>query len=162
MAEQNTEINIRQISLDDNLAEIAASIIPTEWGEDNELSEYKEKSLREIVGNPDCVYLIAYDGQKPVGIAMAAKFLNPSAKHWLYVDELGVRPDYRRRGIAGNLLKKLLEIAKDWQLDEVWLGTEPDNVAANHLYKSLQPSKVESFVGYTFNTKTVNMKLNNN
>lgn len=124
--------------------------MPEEWGKDNELEPYDEGSLRQIVNNPDYILLIAYDGDKPVGIALAAKQLKPDGKHWLYVDELGVRPDYRQRGIARSLMEKLFEIAKEWNLEELWLGTEPDNKAANRLYSSLKPSETETFVGYTF------------
>lgn len=146
-------IVIQQISTNDDLAVIAKSIIPEDWGEDNELEPYDEVSLKQIVNNPDYILLIAYDDEKPIGIAIAAKQLKPDGKHWLYVDEIGVRPDYRRRGIARKLMEKLFEIAKSWQLDELWLGTEPDNAAANHLYRSLNPSETESFIGYTYKIK---------
>ncbi len=40
-------------------------------------------------------------------------------------------------------------------LPEAWVGTEPDNDPANHLYRSLNPSEIEDCIGYTY-------KLNKN
>ncbi len=97
--------------------------------------------------------LVAYDDKKPVGLAIAAKQLKPDGEHWLYVDELGVRPDYRKRGIGRSLMEELLKIAKKWNLDELWLGTEPENDAANHFYRSLGLSEEEHFIGYTYDLK---------
>jgi aminoglycoside 6'-N-acetyltransferase I len=148
-----SDINIRRISDSDNIVVLAQSIIPEQWGKDNELEPYDEESLKQIVNNSNYVLLIAYDGEKPVGITIAAKQLKPDGKHWLYVDELGVRPHYRQRGIARSMVEKLFEIAKEWNLEELWLGTEPDNDPANGLYRSLKPSETETFIGYTYTLK---------
>ncbi len=143
-------ITIRKITNSHNLQLLGRSIVPEEWGEDNELKAYDETSLKEMMSNPDYVLLIAYDEEMPVGVAIATKLLKPDGEHWLYVDELGVKPSHRKRGIGRSLMEKLLAIAKEWNLHEPWLGTEPDNDAANHLYQSLNPSETETFVGYTY------------
>lgn len=83
------------------------------------------------------------------------KLLKPyKDEDWFYVDEVDVLPEFRRQGVARAMMQKVLEIAAEWGLDEVWLGTEPDNMAANKLYKSMNPSEVEEFIGYTYKTKT--------
>lgn len=69
---------------------------------------------------------------------------------WLYIDEVDVSPKFRRQGIGKALMKKLFEIGKQMGLKEAWVGTEPDNDGANHLYKSLKPSEIEDFIGYTY------------
>jgi len=49
-----------------------------------------------------------------------------------------------------RVLMGLLELADEADCEEVWLGTEVDNVAANALYSSLKPDDVETFIGYTY------------
>jgi len=53
----------------------------------------------------------------------------------LYMDEVGVSPDYQRRGIASRLLDAAFTLGRDLGCAEAWLGTEPDNAAARGLYR---------------------------
>jgi ribosomal protein S18 acetylase RimI-like enzyme len=48
------------------------------------------------------------------------------------------------------MMKRLLEIAEKADCEEVWLGTEVTNQAANALYRSLNPDDVSQVVGYTY------------
>ncbi len=146
-------ISIHRVTVDYDLAVIARSIVGAEWGADNQMSDYDEKVLRDIAANPDYILLVAYVDDKPAGLALAMKLLKPDGDHWLYVDEMDTHPDFRRQGIGSQLMKTLIGYAKDWGLEEVWVGTEPDNTNANLLYKSLNPAEVETFVGYTYKNK---------
>jgi ribosomal protein S18 acetylase RimI-like enzyme len=49
-------------------------------------------------------------------------------------------------------MQKLMEIAYEKGCAEVWLGAEVENMAANALYRSLEPDEVSQVVGYTFET----------
>ena len=71
---------------------------------------------------------------------------------WLYVDEVDVCSDQRQKGAGKAIMSKLIEIAKDKGCEEVWLGTEVDNLPANALYRLLDPDDVANVVGYTFET----------
>jgi len=66
------------------------------------------------------------------------------------VDELDVCANQRKRGAGTAIMQKLLEHAENAGCEEVWLGTEVDNTAANALYSSLNPDEVEQFIGYTY------------
>ena len=70
----------------------------------------------------------------------------------MYVDEIDAQPDFRRRAVGKALMNELFRYAKEWGLKEVWLGTEPDNEAANVLYQSLSPTEHKEFIGYMFET----------
>lgn len=48
----------------------------------------------------------------------------------------------------------LFDYAADAGLDEVWLGADADNSAANAFYESLNPDSVEPVIGYTFTIKS--------
>jgi ribosomal protein S18 acetylase RimI-like enzyme len=73
-------------------------------------------------------------------------------ERWLYVDEVDVCSEQRKKGAGKAIMRKLIEIAEDTGCDEVWLGTEVDNQPANALYRSLDPDEVEQFIGYTYET----------
>jgi aminoglycoside 6'-N-acetyltransferase I len=55
----------------------------------------------------------------------------------LYIDNLGVTPDLRRRGIARRLVEDLIAWGKAQGCEEAWVGTEPDNEAARGLYVAM-------------------------
>jgi ribosomal protein S18 acetylase RimI-like enzyme len=48
-------------------------------------------------------------------------------------------------------MSTFFNLAKDKDCDEVWLGAESTNLAAQKLYQSLSPQHAEPFVGYIFN-----------
>ena len=73
-------------------------------------------------------------------------------ERWLYVDEVDVCADQRQKGAGKAIMQRLIELAEQAGCEELWLGTEVDNAAANALYRSLQPDDVSQVVGYTFET----------
>jgi ribosomal protein S18 acetylase RimI-like enzyme len=50
--------------------------------------------------------------------------------------ELYVEPDYRRRGIARTLLREAVALAQRGGAEEIWLLTNPANLAAQALYRA--------------------------
>ncbi len=149
-------VEVKRVTVEDNLLSVAESIVGSEWGKDNEMDDYDETALREYVANPDNILLIAYVDGRVAGISLAMKLLKPYTgnQHWLYIDEVDVHPNYRKQGIGTMMMKKLLEIGKEWGLDEAWVGTEPDNKGGNSLYKSLNPDETEEFIGYTYKLRS--------
>lgn len=143
-------LEIHRLNPEDDFALIVESIDSDDWGDDNDLDDYSESALREIAGNPDAVLLIASRDGTPVGLALATHLLKPYGNHWLYVDELDTHPDFRRQGVARALMDWLFEYARERGLEEVWLGADADNDAANAFYESLRPESVDPVVGYTF------------
>ncbi|MGH7237303.1 MAG: GNAT family N-acetyltransferase [Candidatus Saccharimonadales bacterium] len=144
-------LKVSRISPADDLRDIWAQTQLDVWGSDNEMADQTDEAIRVYVSHADNVMLGAYDDKKLVGLLLATKIYTTKQKDsWMLVDGLNVKPSYRRQGIATSLMDHLFKVAKDWNLHEVWLGTEPDNEAANKLYKSLKPIKVERFVAYTF------------
>ncbi|MEO9633932.1 MAG: GNAT family N-acetyltransferase [Parasphingorhabdus sp.] len=82
-----------------------------------------------------------------IGKATAMVHRRPDKEDELYLDEIDVIPELRRKGIAKMILKKVLEMAEDWGCEECWLGTEKDNIPARKLYES-NGAKPEDFVLY--------------
>lgn len=67
-----------------------------------------------------------------VGQTVAHVLQRPDGPPDLYVDNLGVAPTHRRRGVAGRLLDEAFQ----WGRAQAWIVTETDNVAAKSLYRA--------------------------
>lgn len=53
----------------------------------------------------------------------------------IYIDELWTSPEYRRKGVALELMGKAFEYRKETGAVEIRLYTADDNIAAQELYK---------------------------
>jgi aminoglycoside 6'-N-acetyltransferase I len=106
--------------------------------------------LAEYLAAPGHYLVVALDGGEVVGQAAAMLHRHPDERpQELYVDELGVAPSHRRRGIARVLLDELFALARELGCREAWVGTEHDNVAATALYES-RGATPEPFVMYVY------------
>lgn len=68
----------------------------------------------------------------------------------LYIDEVGVAEPWRRQGLATEMLKRMFAHGKALGCEEVWVGTEPDNIAARKLYEAFRGEPAETFVMYVY------------
>lgn len=93
--------------------------------------------------------IVALDGELVVGIASGVDYVHPDKAPQLWINELGVAPSHRRRGIGRRLLDALLAHGRALGCTEAWLGTEHDNDAARRLYEAAG-SAAEPFVLYAF------------
>ena len=94
------------------------------------------------------MFVAIADGQV-VGQCAAVTYQHPDKPAEMFIDEVGVATDYRRRGIARKLLDAMLALGKSMGCEEAWVGTEHDNKPARALYESYG-TKAEPFVLYTF------------
>lgn len=145
-------LKLKRISDKDDMVQVTADLNVAGWDEANDIKGYDERYVREFVEKPDNVLLVAYLGDKVAGVCLASKNYAPYKNNecWLFIDEVDVSPNFRKQGIATKMMGKLFEIGAEMGLKEAWVGTEPDNDAANHLYKSLKPSEIEKCIGYTY------------
>ena len=93
--------------------------------------------------------VVALDGGVVVGMASAVDYVHPDKAPQLWINELGVAPAHRRRGIGRRLLDALLAHGRALGCTEAWLGTEEDNLPARRLYEGAG-SAAERFVLYSF------------
>jgi ribosomal protein S18 acetylase RimI-like enzyme len=80
--------------------------------------------------------LLAYEGDRAVGFVSGVETIHPDKGIELFVYELGVDEDHRRRGIAHALLDRLEALAAQQGCRGLWVATEPDNVAALATYRA--------------------------
>ena len=147
----------RKISPDEDLHRLVEEINGASWDEANEMTRYDVEGLQAYLERQDTVFIACHedpdDGGALLGIASSRIEIKPYDKElWLYVDEVDVCADQRKKGAGKLIMQTLMAIAKEEGCGELWLGTEVDNVPANALYRSLDPADASTFVGYTFAT----------
>lgn len=124
----DTSLNVRIVPMNgdhlDEVAELERVCFSTPWSR-NMLSEELEN---------DCsAMLVALDGEgHVVGYAGVQVILDEG-----YITNVAVRPEYRRRGVAGKLLRVFLDFAKAHQLAFLTLEVRASNAPAMALYEGL-------------------------
>lgn len=102
--------------------------------------EQRTTQIRATVfGSPPPAHvLLAWDGSKPVGLATYS-FLWPAAgvTQSLYLKELYVAADHRRRGIGQLLMQHVCQVAADHECSRVEWATDVDNAQAQGFYDDL-------------------------
>jgi ribosomal protein S18 acetylase RimI-like enzyme len=90
-----------------------------------------------VLADPRTLFLVAFDGDEPVGFVLAHELPRRHCdRAKLFVYEVDVAESHRRRGIAAALLERLAEVARERGIRTGFVLTEPDNDAANALYRS--------------------------
>jgi ribosomal protein S18 acetylase RimI-like enzyme len=91
-----------------------------------------------LLADPRTMFLVAFDDHQPVGFLLAYELpRRHGLESMLLVYEIEVDERYRRRGIARDLFAELERHAHDRGIGEAFVLTEPDNDAANALYRSV-------------------------
>lgn len=88
--------------------------------------------IRSELNNPSCLYLAAVDGDTLVGYIGVQTVLDEG-----YINNVAVRPEYRRRGIAAALISLLAEQAQAIGLAFMTLEVRESNAPAISLYEKL-------------------------
>lgn len=88
--------------------------------------------IRSELNNPSCLYLAAVDGDTLVGYIGVQTVLDEG-----YINNVAVRPEYRRRGIAAALISFLAEQAQAIGLAFMTLEVRESNAPAIALYEKL-------------------------
>lgn len=148
---------VEVITPESNLDRIVADINAASWDEANEMCAYDVEGLLAYLRLEDTVFIVCRDEDEAgtfLGMASGRLQLKPyGQERWFYCDEVDVCVDQRRKGAGAAMMRKLLSIAYEHDCEELWLGTEIDNVAANGLYRALHPDDIMQFVGLTFEMK---------
>ena len=98
-----------------------------------------------LLADDATIFLAAFRGAEPVGFVFGYELpRRHGAASILFVYELDVDEAHRRQGIGGRLMRELAEIARSRGVSEGFVLTEPENDAANALYRSLEGERVET------------------
>ena len=88
-----------------------------------------------LLEDPRTLFLVAFENGSPVGFVLAyALPRRHGLETTLCVYEIEVAEAHRNRGIGGRLLRELEAIARERGIEEGFVLTDADNVAAMRLY----------------------------
>jgi GNAT superfamily N-acetyltransferase len=95
---------------------------------------------------------VAIDEGVVVGFASAVHYLHPDKpRPEMWINEVGVAPTHRGRGIARAILRALLDTARGLGCTEAWVLTDRGNTPARKLYASVGGTEFDGdTVGYGF------------
>jgi ribosomal protein S18 acetylase RimI-like enzyme len=95
--------------------------------------------------------LYAYDSDgRAVGMVSGVETTHPDKGTEMFLYELSVDPASRRRGVATALVRALADLARAQGCYGMWVGTEPDNVAALATYRRAGGLDEAPFVALTW------------
>jgi aminoglycoside 3-N-acetyltransferase I len=91
-----------------------------------------------LLADERTIFLVAFDADEPIGFVLAYDLpRRHGLESTLLIYEVEVDELHRRLGVATRLLRELERLARDREIGEAFVLTEPDNAAANALYASL-------------------------
>lgn len=104
-----------------------------------------------LLADPRTLMLVAFDGERPVGFVLGHELPRRHGERAkLFVYEVDVVENHRRRGIASALLARLAEVARERGIQTGFVLTEPGNGPANALYRSAGGATEAVTVEWTF------------
>src|SRR5713226_5591377 len=76
---------------------------------------------------------VAVEEDVVVGFCSAVDYIHPDKRPELWINEVGVAPAHRNRGVATKLLRALLEVARNAGCRHAWVLTDRSNLPAMRL-----------------------------
>jgi aminoglycoside 3-N-acetyltransferase I len=94
-------------------------------------------ATRHYLGDRRNLFLLAYDGRQPVGFLRGTELRQiHTGRRQMFLYEIAVATDYRRRGIGRLMIQRLLRYCRAKKFEEAFVFTSPSNRAAVGLYRS--------------------------
>jgi aminoglycoside 3-N-acetyltransferase I len=91
--------------------------------------------------------LLAYDeSDRAVGMISGIETTHPDKGTEMFIYELGVAPAARLQGVATELVRALADLARRRGCYGMWVGTEPDNAAAQATYRKAGANEEAPFL----------------
>jgi aminoglycoside 3-N-acetyltransferase I len=92
----------------------------------------------ELLADERTFFLVAFEREEPIGLVVAYELIRRHREpSQLFVYELGVEPEHRRRGVATALMAELARLARERGIRSGFVLTNESNSAAMALYERL-------------------------
>lgn len=101
--------------------------------------------------------LIAYEGDAPVGFVTGVEMTHPDKGTEMFLYELGVAEEHRRRGIGTALVQSLATLAESRGCYGMWVLTDDDNAAALSAYShagGVRDNQLHTMLSWQFGSAT--------
>lgn len=102
----------------------------------------RPEEARAFLEDPGHVLILAHAGGLAVGIASGTVLLHPDKAPAFFVNEVGTREGWRRRGIGRGVTEAIFAVARARGCRGIWLGADLDNAPAQALYRALGGDEV--------------------
>jgi ribosomal protein S18 acetylase RimI-like enzyme len=79
--------------------------------------------------------LLGYVDGQPAGFVSAVEVLHPDKRGELFLNEIAVVDQARRRGVARALIEELKRLGRERRCVSMWVLTDEDNSPAMSLYR---------------------------
>jgi len=114
------------------------------------LSPYTQKNLIASLKKRSNIYtILAFDNQEPIGIALCFEgFSTFACKPLLNIHDFAVVPAYRGKGVGGQLLARVKQLARNLGCCKITLEVLDGNIPGKALYTS------QGFELYTLGPQT--------
>ena len=109
---------------------------------------WSEKSVASELENPLSVWLVAVEDEKVLGYVGSQTVIDETD-----MMNVAVHPDYRKQGIAGELIARLVESLKLRKSHSLTLEVRASNEPAKNLYKMLDFEEIGIRKNYYRNPK---------
>jgi ribosomal protein S18 acetylase RimI-like enzyme len=96
--------------------------------------QVRPEYLRAFLDDPCSHLAVAIDDGVVVGMASGLVYGHPDKPLQLFVNEVGVAPSHRRRGLGRALVRCLLERGREVGCSEAWVAAKKGDAAARGLY----------------------------
>jgi ribosomal protein S18 acetylase RimI-like enzyme len=104
-------------------------------------------ATERFLQQPNHHLLFAYDETgRAVGMISGIETTHPDKGTEMFIYELGVAPAARLQGVATELVRALADVARGNGCYGMWVGTEPDNVAAQATYRKAGATEEAPFL----------------
>jgi ribosomal protein S18 acetylase RimI-like enzyme len=110
----------------------------------------RRDAAQRFLASPTHHLLVAFVNGQPAGFISGVELTHPDKGTEMFLYELGVDEAFRRQGIGRELTRALATLARERGCYGMWVGTEPDNVAALATYRSAGATSSNPFVVLTW------------
>jgi ribosomal protein S18 acetylase RimI-like enzyme len=94
-------------------------------------------AVRRYLGDDRNVFLIAEEAGRVVGFLRGTELGQlKSTRKQMFLYEIEVDSEHRRRGIGGDLVRWLIDYCRRGEFEEIFVFTDPSNGPAVRLYQS--------------------------
>lgn len=105
-------------------------------------------SIASELSNPLSLWVVAMDGERLAGYVGSQSVMG-----WADMMNIAVCPEYRRMGVAENLIDQLIFWLKEKEVTCLTLEVRPSNTPAISLYTKMGFTQVGRRPGYYYNPK---------
>jgi GNAT superfamily N-acetyltransferase len=103
----------------------------------DEWPTYLAEALTRALGQPQSLWVLAWDGDEAVGLLIAETHIDPPLFRrpaWLELSALYVQQSHRRYGVARRLVDHMTEWARGRGFDTIQLYVSAGNAGAREFY----------------------------